>query len=323
MGRTDELARRFEDDSNRLAELEVRQRMAGRWMWSSIQTTFTIMPALTYWFGGVAFGHPDPKVWVPTLVAFTTLQTRLFFPVGSLLSVQIDLQTSLALFDRIFEYLDEPVDIQERPGALAEAPAGDVVFDHVSFGYGDTRTLEDVTFTVPAGTTTAIVGETGAGKTTLAYLVARLYDVQSGSVSVGGVDVRDMTFEALTVSSGSCRRRRTSSTPPCATTFGSHDPTRPTRRSRTLLGPHGSTTSWRVSRTATTPSSGSAAIASPGARSSGSPSRARSCATPRCSSSTRRQLPRQRGRSGRCRRRSTGRRGEDDDRHRAPAFHRP
>jgi ATP-binding cassette subfamily B protein len=197
MGRTGELAGRFEGDSQRLADLEVRQRMAGRWMWSSIQTTFTIMPALTYWFGGVAFGHPDPKTWVPTLVAFTMLQTRLFFPLGSLLSVQVDVQTSLALFDRIFEYLDEEIDITERPDALSEAPAGDVVFDHVSFQYGDARTLEDVSFTVPAGSTTAIVGETGSGKTTLAYLTARLYDVVGGSVSIGGVDVRDMTFDAL------------------------------------------------------------------------------------------------------------------------------
>jgi ATP-binding cassette subfamily B protein len=197
MGRTDELADRFAGDSQRLAQLEVRQRMAGRWVWSTIQTTFSVMPALTYWFGGVAFGHPDPKVWVPTLVAFTTLQTRLFFPVSSLLGVQVDVQTSLALFDRIFEYLDEPIDIQERDDAHAAVPAGDVVFDHVSFGYGDTRTLDDVTFTVPSGTTTAIVGETGSGKTTLGYLAARLYDVRDGRVAIGGVDVRDMAFSAL------------------------------------------------------------------------------------------------------------------------------
>jgi ATP-binding cassette subfamily B protein len=107
-------------------------------------------------------------------------------------------QTSLALFDRIFEYLDQPVDIAERPDALRVAHAGDVVFDHVWFGYGeDAWTLEDVSFTVPAGTTTALVGETGAGKTTVGYLAARLYDVGRGSVSIGGVDVRDLSFEAL------------------------------------------------------------------------------------------------------------------------------
>jgi ATP-binding cassette, subfamily B, bacterial len=107
-------------------------------------------------------------------------------------------QTSLALFDRIFEYLDQPVDIEERPDARTLEDAGDVEFDHVSFRYGDGPwTLEDVSFTVPAGTTTALVGETGSGKTTLGYLAARLYDVHEGSVRVGGVDVRDLTFASL------------------------------------------------------------------------------------------------------------------------------
>jgi len=193
MGRTTELADRFDLDSLRLAELEVRQRMAGRWVMASIQTSFAIMPAAVYWFGGLAFAHPS----IPMLVSFTALQTRLFFPVGSLLGVSLDVQTSLALFDRIFEYLDQRVDIEEKPDAVSSVDAGDVVFDHVSFGYADALTLEDVSFTVEAGTTTAIVGETGSGKTTLGYLAARLYDVKDGSVSIGGVDVRDMTFAAL------------------------------------------------------------------------------------------------------------------------------
>jgi ATP-binding cassette subfamily B protein len=193
MGRTTELADRFDTDSLRLAQLEVRQRMAGRWVMASIQTSFAIMPAAVYWFGGLAFAHPS----IPMLVSFTALQTRLFFPVGSLLGVSLDVQTSLALFDRIFEYLDQPVDIEEKLDAVRKVEAGDVVFDHVSFGYSDALTLDDVSFTVAAGTTTAIVGETGSGKTTLGYLTARLYDVRAGSVSIGGIDVRDMTFEAL------------------------------------------------------------------------------------------------------------------------------
>jgi ATP-binding cassette subfamily B protein len=199
MGRTDELADRFENESRRLADLEVRQRMAGRWMMASIQTTFSVLPAAIYWFGGLALAHSSSHaIGVPTLVAFTTLQTRLLFPIGSLLGVGLDVQTSLALFDRIFEYLDQPVDIDERAGAVDDAVAGDVVFDGVWFRYGDdTWTLEDVGFTVQAGTKTALVGETGSGKTTLGYLVARLYDVDRGSVSIGGVDVRDLTFGAL------------------------------------------------------------------------------------------------------------------------------
>jgi ATP-binding cassette, subfamily B, bacterial len=196
MGRTNELADRFEGDSLRLADLEVRQRMAGRWVMATIQTTFAVMPAAVYWVGGIGYAH-GYAITVPTLVAFTTLQTRLFFPVGSMLSVGVDVQTSLALFDRIFEYLDQPIDIDEKPGAAASAPAGDVVYDHVWFKYGDEWTLQDVSFEVPAGTTTALVGETGSGKTTLGYLAARLYDVNRGSVTIGGVDIRDLSFQAL------------------------------------------------------------------------------------------------------------------------------
>src|SRR5229473_531454 len=199
MGRGDELADRFEDDSLRLAKLEVRQRMAGRWVMASIQTSFAIMPAAVYWFGGLALAHGSAAVSIPMLVSFTTLQTRLFFPVGSLLGVGLDVQTSLALFDRIFEYLDQPIDIEEKPNALTVAPAGDVVYDHVWFRYTEEWTLEDVTFTVPAGTTTALVGETGSGKTTLGYLAARLYDVNRGSVSIDGVDVQ--------IGRASCRER--------------------------------------------------------------------------------------------------------------------
>ncbi len=197
MGRGAELADRFESDSLRLADLEVRQRMAGRWVMASIQTSFAVMPAAVYWFGGLLLASGSNTLTIPVLVAFTTLQTRLFFPVGSLLGVGLDLQTSLALFDRIFEYLDQAVEIDEKPDAIAVGRAGDVVFDHVWFRYGEDWTLQDVSFTVPAGTTTALVGETGSGKTTLGYLVARLYDVSRGSVSIGGIDVRDLTFQAL------------------------------------------------------------------------------------------------------------------------------
>src|SRR5581483_7655548 len=113
--------------------------MAGRWVMASIQTSFAIMPAAVYWFGGLALAHGSHSVSIAMLVAFTTLQTRLFFPVGSLLGVSLDVQTSLALFDRIFEYLDQPVDIAEKPGALHAIEPGDVDFDHVWFRYGDAQ----------------------------------------------------------------------------------------------------------------------------------------------------------------------------------------
>jgi ATP-binding cassette subfamily B protein len=167
---------------------------------ASIQTTFAVMPAAVYWFGGWSFAHGGGAISIGTLVAFTTLQTRLFFPIGQLLSVGIDVQTSLALFDRIFEYLDLPVDIEEKPHAIELGPCqGDVAFDRVWFRYGREApwTLQDVSVTVPAGSTLAIVGETGSGKTTMAYLVARLYDVDRGRVTIDGHDVRDVTFASL------------------------------------------------------------------------------------------------------------------------------
>jgi ATP-binding cassette subfamily B protein len=198
MGRGQELANRFESESARLAELEVRQRMAGRWVMATIQMTFAIMPAAVYWFAGMPFS--GDTISIGTLVAFTTIQTRLFFPIGSLLQVGIDVQTSLALFDRVFEYLDLPVEVAERPGARTlsrETLAGEVAFEDVWFRYGDDWTLRDVSFVVPPGTRTAIVGETGSGKTTLGYLVARLYDTERGAVRIDGVDVRDLTFDSL------------------------------------------------------------------------------------------------------------------------------
>jgi ATP-binding cassette subfamily B protein len=196
MGRSGELSDRFERESSELADLEVRQVMAGRWVMASIQMSFSIMPALVYWFAGQSFVG---GVTLGTVVAFTTLQTRLFFPVGSLLSVQIDLQTSLALFDRVFEYLDLPVEIVESDDAVDLPPCrGDVAFENVWFRYEQGAwILEDISFEVPAGTTTAVVGETGSGKTTVGYLVARLYDVERGRVTIDGIDIRSATLSSL------------------------------------------------------------------------------------------------------------------------------
>ena len=164
MGRADDLAERFQTESERLAGLEVRSRMTGRWMMAAIQTTFAVMPALVYLFAGWTISRGDGAITIGTLVAFTTLQARLFFPIGSLLGVQLEVQSSLALFDRIFEYLDQPVDIAEGTRTI-ERPRGDVAFDGVWFRYEkDAWTLEDVTFAVPAGTKTALVGRPGRGR---------------------------------------------------------------------------------------------------------------------------------------------------------------
>jgi ATP-binding cassette subfamily B protein len=207
MGRGGDLADRFTGESRDIADLEVRSRMAGRWMMATIQFTFAVQPAIIYWLAGQSFiGH---TISIGTVVAFTTLQVRLLFPIQSLLSVQADVEASLALFDRIFEYLDLPVDIVEaeqpvelRPGELL----GEVRFEGVWFGYtgdgADEWTLRDIDLDVPAGTRTAVVGETGAGKTTLGYLVARLYEPQRGAVTIDGVDIREASLASLAATVG-------------------------------------------------------------------------------------------------------------------------
>ncbi len=214
MGRSDELAQRFEAESAELADIEVRSRMAGRWRMASVQMSFAIMPALVYWFAGQSLASGGAAITIGTLVAFTTLQTRLFFPIQSLLGVGIEIQTSLALFHRVFEYLDLPVDVAERGGAVTLDPAtvrGEVAFEGVRFAYADGHTaepgrtkptLDGIDLVIPAGSKVALVGETGAGKTTLGYLVARLYDVDEGRVTIDGVDVRDLTLSSLAATVG-------------------------------------------------------------------------------------------------------------------------
>jgi ATP-binding cassette, subfamily B, bacterial len=202
MGRREELAERFERESAELADLEVRSRMAGRWRMASVQIAFAAMPALIYLFAGLTIANGGSAITLGTLVAFTTLQTRLFFPIQSLLSVGVDVQSSLALFERVFEYLELPVEIDERDAAVSLDPAevkGAVAFEDVGFRYtadGD-WTLRDVDLEIQPGTTLAVVGETGSGKTTLAYLLARLYEVDEGRVTIDGVDVRDLSHASL------------------------------------------------------------------------------------------------------------------------------
>jgi ATP-binding cassette subfamily B protein len=206
MGRSDDLAGRFTGESDQLADLEVHSRMAGRWLMSTINMAFSIQPAIVYWVAGQSFagGHP---ISLGTVVAFTTLQTRLLFPIAQLLGVGADVEASLALFDRIFEYLDLPVDIVEAPNPIELRPEevlGEVRIEGVGFRYDERSpwTLHDIDLLVPAGTRTALVGATGAGKTTLGYLVARLYEPQEGRVTIDGVDVRDASFASLAATVG-------------------------------------------------------------------------------------------------------------------------
>jgi ATP-binding cassette subfamily B protein len=201
MGRTNSLTDSFTAESAVLARLEVSSSMAGRWRMSSIQIVMTALPALIYWTAGVTSTFGVPLITLGTLVAFVTLQQALFRPTLSLLSTGVDVQSSLALFGRIFEYLDLPVDIDQpsQPVRLSRIE-GEVRFADVSFGYSPEATdgtLTGIDITVPARTSLAVVGETGSGKTTLSYLVPRLYDVTGGTVRIDGVDVRELAFDTL------------------------------------------------------------------------------------------------------------------------------
>ncbi len=211
MGRGHDLAQRFTGESREIAEIEVRSRMAGRWVMSTIQMVFAIQPAIVYWIAGQSFVHGGHAISIGTVVAFTQLQTRLLFPIQNLLSTGADVEASLGLFDRIFEYLDLPVDIIEADHPITLRPSevlGEVRLEGVWFRYGidggdgGAWTLRDVDLAVPAGTRTAIVGETGAGKTTLGYLVARLYEPQRGRVTIDGVDVREASLASLAATVG-------------------------------------------------------------------------------------------------------------------------
>ncbi|MEU8617727.1 ABC transporter ATP-binding protein [Streptomyces sp. NPDC048623] len=202
MGRADSLTKSFAEESERLVDLEVRSSMAGRWRMSTIGIVMAAMPALLYWAAGLALQVGGPTISLGTLVAFVSLQQGLFRPTVSLLSTGVQMQTSLALFQRIFEYLDLPVEITEpdEPVRLAGV-SGEVAFEKATFRYepeGEGRpTLDAIDLTVPAGGSLAVVGPTGSGKSTLSYLVPRLYDVTDGRVTLDGVDVRDLDFDTL------------------------------------------------------------------------------------------------------------------------------
>jgi ATP-binding cassette subfamily B protein len=205
MGRSQSLSESFAAESDRLSDLEVASSMAGRWRQSTIQIVMSSMPAVIYWITGLTGSGDHMAISIGTLVAFTTLQQSLFRPATQLMSTGVDIQSSLELFGRIFEYLDLPVDIAEpeHPVAMGKI-RGELRLADVGFSYGSTAqpTLRGIDVTVPAGHSLAIVGETGSGKTTLSYLIPRLYDVTSGSVRIDGVDVRDMSFDALSAAVG-------------------------------------------------------------------------------------------------------------------------
>src|SRR5947209_7906725 len=238
-GRQKYAQERFEKENQNLTNLEVRQQMIGRWFFMFIGTFFSITPAIVYLVAGTQIIHnpTGTPISLGGIVAFTTLQSRLFFPIGQLLNIQVDVQGALALFDRIFEYLDLPIEIKDKPKALqlkVNDVRGEINFKDVSFTYksddygllkaspgpvpnGNERekdaistepvvvtdkserrsTLSHVTFDIQPGQLAVLVGPSGAGKTTITYLVPRLYDVDSGAVEIDGHNVKDIGLASL------------------------------------------------------------------------------------------------------------------------------
>ena len=216
----------FSAENQKLTDLEIRQQMIGRWFMMFIGTFFSITPAIVYLIAGWQIIHDlHTTLTLGGIVAFTTLQSRIFFPVGQLLSIQIEVQGALALFDRIFEYLDLPIDIQDAPNTqhiMPDEARGEVTFKNVSFTYKRDEpsvlkgllgaekerkelsepeepraALHNVSFDIQPGQLAALVGPSGAGKTTITYMVPRLYDVDSGAVEIDGKNVKEIALASL------------------------------------------------------------------------------------------------------------------------------
>ena len=206
-GRQEHEVDRYRAENAHQADLQIRQAIVGRSFFAVTQAFFGIGPALVYLVAGLQGAHGDLSAG--TLVAFTTLQSRLLLPINQLLQVSVDVQSSLALFGRIFELIDLRPQITDRPHALeleASEIRGEVALDHVSFRYGGgedggppapDEALRDVSMLVSPGQLAALVGPSGAGKTTISYLIPRLYDVEKGAVRIDGHDVRDLAAETI------------------------------------------------------------------------------------------------------------------------------
>jgi ATP-binding cassette subfamily B protein len=228
---------RFDKLNELVAQNQIRQALVGRWFFAFIGTIMSIIPAFVYWLAGyLAIQHDPHPPTIGDIVAFTTLQSRLFFPLGQLLNVQVELQGALALFDRIFEYLEMKPEIADAADAVVLKPAevkGRVTLRDVWFRYpskaslaaaeaaasGDGSdaadgeapglapladsdgprqfALEAIDFEVKPGQLVALVGPSGAGKTSTTYLIPRPYDVDSGSVEIDGVDVRKIELASI------------------------------------------------------------------------------------------------------------------------------
>jgi ATP-binding cassette subfamily B protein len=200
MGTGPSLVARFTASSSHLIDLELRSQLAGRWRMASMNVIFAAIPAVIYLSAGLPVTRG--AMTIGTLIAFTTLQNSLFRPLMGLLSTGVSVISSLALFARIFEYLDLPVEVADPLDPVEIDVAGivgHVRFEQVSFTYpgAESPAVAEVDLDVPAGTTLALVGETGSGKTTVASLIARLYDPVAGAITIDGIDLRRMRLADL------------------------------------------------------------------------------------------------------------------------------
>lgn len=203
IGRSDVLARDFDIQNHKLAEWQIKGAVQQYFFFGIFRTITQVIPAVVYWFAGYLMFKGDRSLSVGTLVAFTMLQARMFFPLTSIMSLQFEIIKSFALFERIFEYMEMPIDVGDSPHAVSspkEGVMGRVEFQNVGFKYessDENWTLKDISFVAEPGKLIALVGPSGAGKTTLTYLIPRLYDVDEGVVKIDDRDIRDIKLDDL------------------------------------------------------------------------------------------------------------------------------
>jgi len=196
--------KKFKGENEAMTQSSVKMAMIMRIFFNMIGLTFSVTPVLVYWLAGwLVIGRHDAYLTIGLIVAFTSLQARLFFPLTSLLNVQVEVMSAMALFDRIFEYMDMKQDIVDAPDAIAIDPhelRGQVSFKDVTFRYEASQenpTLDGINLDAAPGQLVALVGKSGSGKTTMTYLIPRLYDVDSGVVEIDGIDVRNVKLDSL------------------------------------------------------------------------------------------------------------------------------